>query len=215
MASRREGSKDTIISAIGVVVEWVSASLPIYEDTKLVLNKNIKLKWQEVNNAFAGTFGKDLKDFQVNVNIHKSDLYWIACRYPMLPCMDMIHWIVSHIDPETMTLRTVSGMEISTFREQDYDKMYQMTEPITIMETPFILPSSNANSRDILKNWVKELAKFRMTPNHIYKTKILWKSYQYLVIFSCRLYGKESTKTFPKSWVITLDQLAREGKVCN
>ena len=39
-----------------------------------------------------------------------------------------------------------------------------MMEPVTIMETPFSLPNNNANSRYILKNWVKESTKFQMTP---------------------------------------------------
>ena len=173
------------------------ASLSIYEDTKLILEKDIKLKWKEVNDAFPSTFGEDLEDHQVYVNIHKSDLYQIACRYPVFPCTNMILWIVSQTNPETMTLSSVNGMEIATFRAHDYDEMYQMSKLVIIMETPFILPNNNANSRDILKNLVKELAKFRMTPNQIYKTKILWKAYQYLVIFSCRLYGQESVKTFP------------------
>lgn len=83
------------------------------------------------------------------------------------------------------------------------------------MVTPFSLPNNNANSRDIMKNWVKDPTRFKMTPNHIYKTKILQKENQYLVIFACRLYGQESMETFPQSWVIALDQLAREGKPCN
>jgi len=41
------------------------------------------------------------------------------------------------------------------------------------------------------------------------------KVYQYLVIFSWKLYGQASTETIPKSWVIALDQMAREGKPCN
>lgn len=90
-----------------------------------------------------------------------------------------------------------------------------MSKPMIIMQTPFNIPCNNANSRDILKNWVKELAKFRMTPNKVYKTKILWKEYQYLVIFKCRLYVQESTETFPHSWMIMLDKLASEGKACN
>lgn len=102
----------------------------------------------------------------------------------MLPCMDMIHWIVSHIDPKMMTLTSVSMMEISTFRAYDYGEMCHVSKPLITMETPFNIPSNNANSRDILKNWVKELVKFRMTPNQVYKEKILWKAYQYLVIFS-------------------------------
>ena len=108
MASKRAGSKDTDESATGVAVERVSASLPIYEDTKLILDKDIEFKWKEVNDPFSRTFGEDLEDRQVYVNIHNSNLYWIACRYLAIPCIDMIHWIISHTDPQTMTLRNVS-----------------------------------------------------------------------------------------------------------
>ena len=55
------------------------------------------------------------------------------------------------------------------------------------MEKPFSKLSSSANSRDILKSWVKEPAKFRTTPNLVYKMKILQKAHQYLVIFACHL----------------------------
>ncbi len=115
MASKREGSKDTDGSATGVAIERVSTSFLIYEDTKLIVDKYIKMKWQEVNDAFASTFEEDLKDRQVYVNIHKSDLYRIACRYPVFPCVDKIHWIVSHTDPEMMALSSVSKTKIATF----------------------------------------------------------------------------------------------------
>ena len=127
----------------------------------------------------------------------------------------MIHWIVSQTDLKTMTLSSVSGTKLATLWKRDYDDMYQMSEPVTVMKTPFSLPNNNANSRDILNNWVKETARFRLTPNKIYKTKILRKAYQYLVIFACHMYGQESMETFPQNWVIALDQLAREGKACN
>lgn len=91
IASKRLGSKDTNESATGEIAEQVSTSLPIYEDTKLIVDKDIKLKWQEVNYAFADTFGEDLEHHQIYVNIHKSELYGITCRYPVLPCADMIH----------------------------------------------------------------------------------------------------------------------------
>ncbi len=100
----------------------MSTILSIYEDTKLIVDKDIKMKWQEVNDAFAGTFGEDLKGRQVYVNIHKSNLYWITCRYPIFPCTDMIHWIVSHTDLKTMTLSSVSREKIGTFMEHDLNK---------------------------------------------------------------------------------------------
>ena len=95
-------------------------SLPIYEGTKLIVDKDIKLKWQDINDSFLGTFEEDLEDWRVYVNIRKSSLYWIACMYPMFPCTNMIHWKVSYMDLETMVLSSFSRIDISTFRAQDY-----------------------------------------------------------------------------------------------
>lgn len=61
----------------------------------------------------------------------------------------------------------------------------------------FILPNNKGHSRDILKDWVKDPTHFRMTPNQIYKTKILRKEYQCLFIFSCRLSGQLSGHAGP------------------
>lgn len=57
MASKRIGSQDTDGVAAGAAVEQVSSSLSIYEDTNLYLDKDIKLKWQEVNETSTCTFG--------------------------------------------------------------------------------------------------------------------------------------------------------------
>ena len=50
-----------------------------------------------------------------------------------------------------------------------------MNESMTIMIPPFSLPNNRGHTRDILKDWVKELAHFKMTPNQINKTKTLRK----------------------------------------
>ncbi len=75
MASKRTRSQNTDGVAVGEAVEQVSSSLLIYEDTNMYIDKDIKLKWQEVNEIFIGTFGEDLADCQVYVNIHKFNLY--------------------------------------------------------------------------------------------------------------------------------------------
>jgi len=138
--------------------------LSIYEDTKMIIDKDIKLKWKEVNDAFSGTFREDLEDHKVYVNIHKTGFYQIACRYPAFPCADMIHWIVLHTNPEKMVLSSVSGTEIATFRAWNYQK-YHLLKPVITIETPFSILNNNATFRDILKNWVEEPTKFRMTLN--------------------------------------------------
>jgi len=71
MASKRVGSKDIIESTTGDVVEKVSMSLPIYEDTKLFIDKEIKITWKDINDIFLGTFEENLEDRRVSVSIHK------------------------------------------------------------------------------------------------------------------------------------------------
>lgn len=53
---------------------------PIYEDTKLFIEKDIKMKWKDINDTLWGTFEEDMEDRKVYVNIHKSSLYPIGCR---------------------------------------------------------------------------------------------------------------------------------------
>ena len=57
------------------------------------------------------------------------------------------------------------------------------------MDTLFYATHNIVNARDIVKRWVKEPSKFRVTPNHVYKTKSLRKAQQFLIIFASRLYG--------------------------
>lgn len=193
MASKIVGSKDIVGSENGDSVEQVSMGLLIYADIKLVIDRDIKLKWQDINDTLSGTFEEDLEDCKVYVNVHKSSLYQIACSYLVFPCADMLHWIVLNTNPEMMTLSSISVTNIATFRENDYQDMYHLPWRVITMEETFST-CSNVNSRYILKNRVKEIAKFRTTPSLVYKMKILWKAYQYLVIFAWFLYIQQSTE---------------------
>ena len=133
----------------------------------------------------------------------------------MFPYADVIHSIVSHIDPEAMILRNVSAERISSFRIEDYHEIYHFPFPMSRMDVPFYTPNGITNTRDILKHWVKEPTKLGTTSNQIYMTKTLRSAYQFLFIFACHLYGQGSTKTFPQSWVAMLDQLENKGKPFN
>jgi len=155
MASKREGSNDTVESTTRDVVEQVYMSLPIYEDTNFFIDKEIKIKWQDINDIFSGTFEENMEDHKVYVNIHKSGLYWVACRYPTFPCTDMIHWIVSQTDLEAMVLSSASGKKLAIFREENFQEMYHLPKPVNTMDAPFTNPNNNAKSRDILKSWVR------------------------------------------------------------
>lgn len=116
--------RDTVESSIGDVVEQVLMNLPIYAHTQLLIENDMKITWQEIKDIFASSFKEDMEDRQVFVNIHKLGLYMVSCRYPAFPCTDTIHWIVSYIVAETMTLSSTSGTQLSTFRSKNYHQMY-------------------------------------------------------------------------------------------
>lgn len=126
MASKRVGSKDTVESETRDAVEKLSMRLHIYEDIKIFIDKDIKMKWQEINDTFSGTFEENIEDRRVYINIHKFGLYRIACRYPTFPCADMIHCIVSHTDPETMALSSASGTKLATFWAKYFQGIYHL-----------------------------------------------------------------------------------------
>lgn len=57
MPSKKAGSKKTIKSATGDAVEQVSMSLPIYEDTKLFVDKDIKMNGRTLMTPFQTHLG--------------------------------------------------------------------------------------------------------------------------------------------------------------
>lgn len=74
----------------------------------------------EINKGHIFTQFQGISRRQVDVNIHKSGLYRVACKYLTFPCTDIIHLVVSHIDPEMMTLSNMSGTQLSNFRTKNY-----------------------------------------------------------------------------------------------
>ncbi len=56
MASKRARSKDIIGSGTRDAVEQVSMIFPIYEDTKLFMDIEIKMKWMDINDTFLDRF---------------------------------------------------------------------------------------------------------------------------------------------------------------
>ena len=165
MASRRDGSKDTVERSTGDVVEQLSMSLPIYTNTHQFIDKYINITWKYINNTFTSSFEENMEDQHVYVNIHKSGFYKVAWRYPNLPCANVIQWIVSHTDPEMMILSSVSGVELVTYRTEYYQHIYHFPWPVNMIDAPFHTANNNENTTDILKFWVREPSKFKTTPN--------------------------------------------------
>lgn len=120
MASKRVAKKDTVKSSTREPVEKVSVNLPFYADTQLFIKKGMKLTWQEIKDIFARDFKEDKEDWPVYIIIHRLGLHKVACRYLTFPSTNIIHWIVLHTNLDTMTMRSASEIDLSTFWVESY-----------------------------------------------------------------------------------------------
>lgn len=138
----------------------------------------------------ARNFKEYLKDCWVYVNVQQLGLHRIAYRYLTFPCANIVSWILSHIDPKTMTLNSASGQRLSSFLVADYHLMYHLPKPESLMDLYFYATTSYLRTKDIVKGLVKEPTKFHQTPTSTYKKKYLSRAYHLLIVLCCRIYGQ-------------------------
>lgn len=61
MVSKRDGSKDIVERSTRYVADKVPIHLPIYVDTQLFVENDMKITWQEIKEIFAVGFKEDLE----------------------------------------------------------------------------------------------------------------------------------------------------------
>lgn len=144
-----------------------------------------------MNEAFsARSFKVDLEDWKVHINVQKSGLPNVACRYLYFPCADVASWINLRTDPKTMTLNNTIGQRLASFLAPNYHLMYHLSKPKSPMDSYFYVTTIYLSTKDIVKIWVKEPTKFCQTSTNTYKTKSLRRAYQLLIVLCCRIYGQ-------------------------
>lgn len=79
-------------------LEVTKSNIPIYVDIECFTEKMTNVTWSKIYNMFMqDTFPKDLEDVHAYININKSRIHGIACKYLVMPCVEAIQWITIHI----------------------------------------------------------------------------------------------------------------------
>lgn len=121
MAPKRFFQKDTTWSSIGKAIESNPVNFLIFSNTQLFIEKELDITWQKVNEVLSlKSFKIDLEDRQVYVDVQRSGLHKIACRYPIFPCADIVSSIFSWTNNKTMTLNNSSGHRLASFMAHDF-----------------------------------------------------------------------------------------------
>lgn len=187
-------------------------NLPVYVDTHLFIEKGTTLTWKQIKDIFVEEFKEELEDRQVYLNIYCQDytrfhvgtqsshVWTLSYGLSHTQIQRLWHWLVPirWIFPP-LGWRNFNICIIYLSRWSTWTNFSMLPTTLWTLET-----SSN------IGRWVKEMSRFRQTPNHVYKTKYLRKAYHFLIIFACRIYGQESTIFFCEGWVVLLQQLLKK-----
>ena len=132
-----------------------------------------------------------------------------------LPYYDMIRWVLDHIDLPTRTIINDQRTTIETFRPEHIQTMYKL--PATFEYTYDVEFLEGFKKKEctefdktmpgLIKDWVSRSAKFRANDQGIYSITSLEPQCMYVVMMTCRLFGREDTLHFYIAWVPLIFQV--------
>jgi len=76
-----------------------------------------------------------LEDMEVYINIKNSRIPRVAYRFLVMPCAEVIKWILLNMENNNLVLRSESGNEIATDHLHDIHSYYKMVKPRDYVKT--------------------------------------------------------------------------------
>lgn len=64
-------------------------------------------------------FVENLEYVYAYINVKKFGMNRITCRFPVIPCGEVIEWIITHMDGSHFVLRSESGGQFATYYGED------------------------------------------------------------------------------------------------
>jgi hypothetical protein len=83
-------------------------------------------------------------DDQVFQNIKRSSLYMVAAKKPIFPCVELLEWIIHHVDAEKCMLNNKDGECIGVFLPTEVSVYYKLKDVEVKLNKDFLVVSMNA-----------------------------------------------------------------------
>lgn len=119
------------------------------------------------------------------------------------------------MDNTNLVLHSEISKDISTYHSHNMNYYYKMVNPIEYANTHFYAAWENINTKEIIKYWFQDPARFRQRPSVVYLKRTLRMINQYLLKICCILHGKKNTKHFEENWIFLLNLVFTRGRVFN
>jgi len=193
-------SKESSRARTEEVVEVIKITISIYADTQCFIDKSIEVTWNAIKDTFLHkSFVENFKDLQAYINIKQSRMHKIVYKFVVISHVEVIEWIITHMDDSHLVLRNESGGQLTTYYGDEIQTYYKMKRSTEYATNDFYTIWFDINTSDIIKSWCREPAKLLHCPSTIYLSMILRDVYQYLIVMCCRLHGQKNVEVFEET----------------
>jgi hypothetical protein len=100
-------------------------------------------------------------DDQVFQNIRRSSLYMVVAKTHIFPCVDLLEWIIHHVDVEKFLLNNKYGECISVFLPTKVSMYYKLKDVEFKLNKDFLVVfHEHQNINQLLSSWWRDDKKF-------------------------------------------------------
>jgi hypothetical protein len=131
-------------------------------------------------------------DDDVLPNIRRTYLNMMASWTPVFPCIELLKWLVDHIDAQKCFINDDNSECIGFFLESEVQSYYKLRDPKEKLSTNFIVSFyASYDTRKIMASWWREDKKFMNWTSEWYRMTNLREPYIYLMDLLCRFHGEK------------------------
>jgi hypothetical protein len=176
-----------------------------------------KISWEEFSEYIMHS-DPDMRklDDEVFLNIRRSYLHMVASRTPMFPCIELLKWLIDHIDTQFFLINDVNGECVEVFLSVEVQSYYNLRDPEEQMNIDFVVSFYESHDTGrVMASWWREDKKHTNRTFGWYQTINLRESYIYLMALICHLYGEKDYSRFLEAWMPLAYMVAISGRAFN
>jgi len=215
-ATCKVASKEDLESSTEEAVEVTNPTIPIYADTQCFIDKSTEVTWSGIKDTFMQKrFLENLEELEFYINIKLSRMHKITCRFPIIPCAEVIECIITHMDDSDLMLHSERGGKITMYYGEDMKIYYKMLRSTKYAYNDFYTRWVNLEISEIIKYLCWDPANICHYPSVVYLTNILRYVYKYLISMCYWLHGWNNAEVFEENWIYMLNMVVTYGKYFN
>jgi hypothetical protein len=136
-------------------------------------------------------------DEQVFPNIQWSYLHMVVRRTPICPYIEVLKWLINHMDEHKCLINDEQGGCIRFFLPTEVEKYYKLRDPEEWLNTEFMVKFYEIHDTSrLMTSWWREDKKFTNQSSGWYGTINSRDPYLFLMALIFRLYGEKDCSKF-------------------